>query len=168
MANQPIQSQPSGVAMMSVSPPGGNRNALDLPFDEDGRRQWSMRVMDISPHCGEWCCSCWCPCFKHASEISRLRYLETHGQPHPQRGDSVNFDCLVYAMFCFLGLQVIPDIALRKEIRERYQIAGSFTKDACLSCFCSPNMLTQASQEMRLEEQSIDEEQSIEVKVTQA
>ncbi|KAF8306357.1 hypothetical protein DL93DRAFT_2065458 [Clavulina sp. PMI_390] len=151
-----MQIQPYGTPMMSVRPPGGNRNALDLPFDKDGRRQWSIGLKGAHGHCGECCYSCLCPCMEYAKIHSRLRHLEAYGTPHPQGGEAVTLDCCIYALFCHFGLQVIPNIGLRRDARERYRISGSFLKDVFFSCFCSANVLTQTSHEMRLEEWSID------------
>jgi len=44
-SQQPQTSQPQPVASMSI-PPGGNRNVRDLPYDEEGKREWSHDLFD--------------------------------------------------------------------------------------------------------------------------
>ncbi|KAF8306358.1 hypothetical protein DL93DRAFT_2088690 [Clavulina sp. PMI_390] len=141
--------------MMSIETAGGSKNALNLPFDAYGQREWSLGLMGACSHTKECCYSCWCPSCQYANVHSRLDYIDKHGRPHPEGGDTCNTHCLTFHLLLHCGLQCIPGGRVRRHARERYRIGGSTWKDWCSMLCCMPNALTQLSNEIRLEESAI-------------
>lgn len=82
MAPTPMMSMGGGA--------GGNRNALNKPFNATGKRDWSFGFFDCFSACGTcmfgWCC----PCLQFGKNVSRLEHLTKHGQVHPSDGDMVS------------------------------------------------------------------------------
>ncbi|KAF8325763.1 PLAC8 family-domain-containing protein [Cantharellus anzutake] len=151
MSEKPIVQQPGAMPQML---PGGNRNALNKPFDQQGEREWSHGTFDCFSECGlclfSWCCSC----FSYGKNKSRLQYLQINGQPHPQGGEMVNSDCVVFAALLYCGCPCLVSMGTRKEIRTRYKIQGGGGSDFLCSWCCAPCSLVQESRELTLEENS--------------
>jgi len=148
--------QPGAIPSMSVSGPGGNRNALSKPLDSQGQREWSYDVFDCFSDVGTFCLGWWCPCIVFSQNKSRLEHLNRNGTPHPQGGEAMGGDCLTYgglAVCCGLGW--ILQIGTRSATRNRYQIHGDGVSDILCSWCCIPCALTQESREIGLEEQSL-------------
>ncbi|KIJ90698.1 hypothetical protein K443DRAFT_116247, partial [Laccaria amethystina LaAM-08-1] len=62
-------------------PGGGNRNALNLPVEAEGKRNWSHGL-----------CDCLGDMNTCALSRRRLDYLKAHGTPDPQRGNRCSSD----------------------------------------------------------------------------
>lgn len=101
---------------------GGNRNALNKPFDSKGEREWSHGFCDCFGDFGtckfychsaliqQWwtthfpgCISWFFPCIIYSQNKTRLEALERTGQPHPSGGDSIGGDCCIHAGLTFCG-----------------------------------------------------------------
>jgi len=161
-----ISQQPTSAPQMFVSPDGraaqqgtligGNRNALNKPYNHpNGRRGWSFGLFDCFSSCETCCYACFCPCFAYGQNMSRLHNLKVQGVPHSKEGELFTAECLTYL--------AIPDDTIRgfyacigrKKIRERYNIEGDCWKDCLCHSFCAPCAITQESREIRLEEESL-------------
>jgi len=151
MAEKVIVQQPGGMPQMNA---GGNRNALNKPYNAQGQREWSHSTFSCCEEAGtclfSWCCSC----FAYGKNTSRLKHLQANGHPHPQGGEMVNSDCCVYLALLYCGIPCLVSMGIRKEIRGRYNIEGSGGSDFLCSWCCVPCQLTQESRELSLEERS--------------
>ncbi|PPQ85919.1 hypothetical protein CVT25_014796 [Psilocybe cyanescens] len=140
---------------------GGNRNALNLPVDNEGKRDWSFGLLDCFGDMNKCCLACWCPCLAHGQNRRRLQYLNVNGVPDPDRrriiaeGDSILYACIEVA--CDMGW--ILQIETRRNIRNRYNIRGSGTSDCCAPFCCQSCDLIQGSRELELEEESFGNQQ---------
>ncbi|KIM42593.1 hypothetical protein M413DRAFT_444299 [Hebeloma cylindrosporum] len=151
--------QPQAVAPMAIAG-GGNRNVKQLPYNNDGKRDWSFGLLDCLGDCNKCCLACCCPCLAHAQNRRRLDYLNTNGVPDPDRHRVTGQDSLLYALVevaCDMGW--ILQIGTRKNIRERYNIQGSSTSDCCAAFCCQSCDLVQGSRELQLEEDSFGQGQ---------
>ena len=102
-----IVQQPPLVPQMAVSrggaSTGGNRNALDKPYDSNGQRDWSFGLFDCFGSC-QTCLYAWCcPCFTYGQNMSRMHNLKTYGTPHPKGGELFTAECLTYLAFLHFG-----------------------------------------------------------------
>ncbi|KAJ6615177.1 hypothetical protein B0H10DRAFT_2220671 [Mycena sp. CBHHK59/15] len=130
-AQQPMPTQGMQVAA------GGNRNAMNKPYDSDGKREWSNGLCGCFEACGTFCYAWWCPCIVHGKNKQRLRHLAEQGSPHPEGGSCCNGSCWGHCcLTSFTGLGFILQAINRGETRSR------------------PCDLTQVSREIELEEQS--------------
>ena len=98
--SQAIVQQPGAVPQMNA---GGNRNVLNKPYDPQGHRDWSYGTFTCFDEPGtclfSWCCSC----FSYGKNMSRLKYLQANGHPHPKGGEMVNSDCVTYGALLYCG-----------------------------------------------------------------
>lgn len=99
----PMQQQPQATQPMALTPGGGNRNALNKPYDQSGQRDWSHGLCDC---CGDaatcvfaWCC----PCMVYSQNKSRLQHLAQQGTPHPKGGEMFGGDCAIHALLLYFG-----------------------------------------------------------------
>ncbi|EDR01540.1 uncharacterized protein LACBIDRAFT_310869 [Laccaria bicolor S238N-H82] len=125
---------------MSVSG-GGNRNALNLPLDAEGKRDWSYGL---------------CECFGDM-DTCRLDYLEAHGTPDPQRGNRCTSDGFFYTCIdftCNMGWVFQIATRARMPVRQCYSIRGSSSEDFWTAFFCHSCDLVQGSRELQVEEDS--------------
>ncbi|PFH47899.1 hypothetical protein AMATHDRAFT_66586 [Amanita thiersii Skay4041] len=157
------QPQPQMVQMQQPQPtmgmtvgPGGNRNAKNVPFNPNGKRDWSNGICDCFDDCGTCLMAWFCPCMVYAQVKQRLEYLNQRGIPDPERGGSgCNGDCMVHGLLsACLGIGWVLQISNRGSVRHRYSIEGGGCGDCCTVCWCSPCQLTQESREIELEERS--------------
>ncbi|KAF8327993.1 PLAC8 family-domain-containing protein [Amanita rubescens] len=152
-----VQQQPLPIIGMSISAPGGNRNARNLPRDASGRRGWSFGLCECFDSCGAcvlgWCC----PCLLYAQLKQRVDYLNMYARPDPSQGGSgIDLNCMIWCGLhlttgCGYALQAIT----RGQIRNRYMIEGNGVADFCTACFCTPCQLTQEHRELELEEKAL-------------
>ncbi|KAF8526559.1 PLAC8 family-domain-containing protein [Hysterangium stoloniferum] len=135
---------------------GGNRNALNKPFNGSGEREWSYSLFDCFGDASTFLIS-WCfPCVVYSQNKSRYEHLEQKGFPHPSSGDSISGDCFLYACLtgcCCLGS--LLQMSTRGNIRRRYRIEGGSCEDCLAALCCIPCELTEGSRELELEEQSM-------------
>jgi len=144
--------QPQPTPAMTVT---GHRNPMNVPIEQDGRRDWSNGLCDYFGVCGTCCLSCWCPCITYSRNKHRYDHLNTQGSPDPERGGGYcNPDCAIHGMLTFVGYSFVMQFMLRGNIRERYKIKGSPWRDCCAAMWCTPCELTQESRELELEEAS--------------
>ncbi|KIM42594.1 hypothetical protein M413DRAFT_444301 [Hebeloma cylindrosporum] len=141
---------------MSI-PRDGNRNVRGLPYDEEGKREWSHDLFDclgdIDTCLLAWCC----PCLAHGRNRRRLNHLNMHGVPDPDRRRVTAGDSIVYAALeaaCNMGW--LLQIATRRDIRQRYGIRGTESSDFCTPFCCQACDLVQGSRELQLEEEVFD------------
>ncbi|KAJ3503283.1 hypothetical protein NLJ89_g8501 [Agrocybe chaxingu] len=153
---QATSSQPQATTPMSI-PNGGDRNVRKLPLDEEGKRDWSFDILDCLGDVDTYCLACWCPCLAHAHNRRRLLYLNAHGVPHPNREQVVEGDSVIYAAFeAFFGAGWLLQVFTRGGIRERYSIRGNGAHDFVAAFCCQTCDLVQGSRELRLEEESFE------------
>ncbi|KAF8331619.1 PLAC8 family-domain-containing protein, partial [Cantharellus anzutake] len=150
---QYIAQQPRAAPQM-VYGAGGNRNALDKPFDAAGQRKWSFGPCDCTEVCGTWVLSYFCPCLSYGRNMSRLKHMQTHGRPHPAGGEMFNEDCLLYELLGYAHLDCLAGMNGRASIRRRYSIQGGEWEDCMCHTLCRSCSLTQESRELGLEEES--------------
>ncbi|KZT22704.1 PLAC8-domain-containing protein [Neolentinus lepideus HHB14362 ss-1] len=146
--------QPMATQGMSFSP-GGNRNAKSLPYDSNGEREWSNGICGCFDSFGTACLAIWCPCIAYSRNKSRVEYLEKKGVAHPDGGDSCTGDCCCYTTLGLFGFGWILQMGTRAAVRTRYRIKGGGFGDCCTAWCCTCCELTQESQELELEEQSL-------------
>ncbi|KDR71148.1 hypothetical protein GALMADRAFT_159641 [Galerina marginata CBS 339.88] len=152
----PQNTQPEAMPPMVV-PGAGNRNVHNLPYDNDGKRDWSFGILSCLGDVDTCCLACWCPCLAHGKNRRRLEYLNVNGVPDPDRnrvvagGDSLLYACLEVA--CDVGW--ILQISTRENIRQRYNIRGNGATDCCAAFCCQMCDLVQGSRELQLEEESL-------------
>ena len=101
-----VSQQPVGAPQMVIyqGGSGGNRNALNKPFNPQGRREWSFGLCGCFDECGTCLFSWCCPCFSFGKNMSRFQYLESQGRAHPSGGDMCNSDCCVYLALMYCGM----------------------------------------------------------------
>ncbi|TFK17997.1 PLAC8-domain-containing protein [Coprinopsis marcescibilis] len=146
-------SQPQGTVPMTVA--GGNRNALNLPLDAEGKRDWSYSILGCFGDMKTCCLATWCPCLAYSRNKRRFEHLETHGIPDPERDAVCGGDGWVYSLVefaCDLGW--VLQMQTRKEMRRRYNLKGSAWSDCFTSLVCEQCDLVQVSRELELEENS--------------
>jgi len=154
---QQVSQQPTGVPQMVIiqGGAGGNRNALNRPFNSIGKREWTFGLCQCCDTCGTclfaWCC----PCFSFGQNMSRFKFLQTQGRPHPTGGEMFNSDCCVYCALLYVGCPCFVGMGGRTDIRTRYQIDGGGCTDCLCHAYCVPCALTQESREIELEERSL-------------
>ncbi|KAG9003533.1 hypothetical protein FRB94_003053 [Tulasnella sp. JGI-2019a] len=143
--------QPGAKTMMS--PGGGNRNALNKPFNTSGDREWSYGLCDCCSDFGTWCLSCWCPCMQYSKNKTRLEFLDRNGRPEPNGGEACGSGCWTYGcLAAWCGLGWIMQIGTRHDVRQRYRVEGGTCGDVFFSACCHSCALTQESREIKLEE----------------
>ncbi|KAF8891469.1 PLAC8 family-domain-containing protein [Gymnopilus junonius] len=134
------------------------KNPKGLPFDSEGRREWSS---DLCAFCddnlGTCCNALWCPCMVYAGNKARVEYLDEKDGvlPDEERG-TCSGDCWIHGLLtvftgCVGGW--VLQIPTRTSIRHRYAIAGDGLDDCCaVMCCCAPCALAQERREIELEE----------------
>jgi len=134
---------------------GGNRNAKNLPVEQDGRA-WSNGLCDCCGDAGTCVVSCFCPCIVYSKVKQRYEHLERNGSPDPEHGGGVcSADCMLFCCLNgVLGIGFVLQMFQRGNTRTRYNIKGGALGDCCTALFCMPCDLTQESREIELEEQS--------------
>jgi len=148
------QQQPMAQPGMMMQP-GGVRNALNKPYNKDGKRDWSHGLMDCFAECGTCCEAWWCPCITYGRNKTRLNALE-QGHAHPQGGESCGTDCMVFALVqCFTGLGCIMQIMNHGAVRDRYAIDGNGCSDCMAVWCCHACTMTQDSREIEEEEKAL-------------
>ncbi|KAL7410793.1 PLAC8 family-domain-containing protein [Mrakia frigida] len=149
----PYQSfQPPFKAPMNTQ--GDPRNAMGLPHDVDGRRDWSHSIFSCFDRPETCCLSCWCPCVMYSRNKSRLHHLSEFNVKHPQGGDSVSSDCFLHCCLnTVVGLGWLLQIGTRGATRDRYKIQGGACEDCVSIWACNPCTITQETREIELEEQ---------------
>lgn len=112
-----------------MSATGGNRNSKNLPSDADGR-EWSTDLFG----CGDDIITCtftsltvrffllkdklivvqswFCPCITYGQNQQRLRHLQEHGTPDPQRDILFNDDVLIGAGARCCALNWVLEVCL--------------------------------------------------------
>jgi hypothetical protein len=116
-----------GTIAMSVD---GNKNALNRPIGEDGKREWSYDIVDPSgwgcrtcirstrtvfsyadhllffPPLSSFLAGCfvtWCPCMIYSRNMQHLRSLQIEGTPLPPGNErTIDANCCIYS-----GLRVV-------------------------------------------------------------
>ncbi|KAF8635773.1 hypothetical protein AX17_003860 [Amanita inopinata Kibby_2008] len=153
---QPQMVQPQPTMGMTVAP-GGNKNSKNLPYNAEGKREWSHGLCDCFDDCGTCMLSWCCPCMVYSKVKRRAEYLNTHGKPDPEQGGSgCDGDCMLHCCLTgIFGAGWVLQIFNRGVVRNRYNIAGEGFGDCCTACFCTPCELTQESREIELEERSL-------------
>ncbi|KAF8993641.1 PLAC8 family-domain-containing protein [Cyathus striatus] len=147
-----IDKQPGATAGMSAS--SGNRNVKNLPVEGNGR-EWSNGLFSCCDDSGTCMMACFCPCVVHSQVKHRYEHLESKGYPDPEHGGGFcGGDCMAHACLTYCGIGFFLQAFTRGNIRKRYNIKGGFLGDCCSSLWCTPCELTQAAQELELEEQS--------------
>ncbi|KAJ7587033.1 PLAC8 family-domain-containing protein [Mycena floridula] len=137
---------------------GGNRNPKNLPFGEDGTREWSSGLFDCFDDAGT-CFTAWCcPCIVYGQNKQRLDHLAMKGYPDPEHGGCCTGDCMIHALASCCGFGCILACANRGSIRARYRIQGGSFGDFFSAWCCAPCELTQESQELLLEERSFGQQ----------
>ncbi|KAF9041543.1 PLAC8 family-domain-containing protein [Panaeolus papilionaceus] len=140
--------------MVVVPGGGGNRNAMNIPVDDDGRK-WSHGLCGCCGSCGTCVISCCFPCVTYGQNRHRFEHLSLHGAPNPNHhGKIFSGSCFQHGLLTMCGLGFLMQMGTRGAIRSRYNIKGGSCGDCCTSCFCGPCALTQESRELDLEEQS--------------
>ncbi|KAG8755061.1 hypothetical protein FRC14_004390 [Serendipita sp. 396] len=148
--------QPTATPGMHVGGGGGNRNVKNMPYDSNGKRDWSNGTFSCFGDCMTCCVATWCPCITYGQNKTRFEHLEQQGYPHPSGGESCGSDCLLHCLLTScLGAGWVLQIGSREKIRDRYKIEGGLMGDCCLSFCCNPCTLTQESRELEQEEMSM-------------
>lgn len=138
---QPVATEPMSA---TTQPPAGPE------------RDFKHGLFSCTDDCGTCCMACWCPCITYSKNITRYRYLQQHGQPHPQGGESCGQDGLFHcALTACFGAGWVLQIILRGDVRKRYGIAGSLPGDFFATCCCSPCEQTQESLELEENEKAL-------------
>ncbi|KXN84006.1 Cell number regulator 11 [Leucoagaricus sp. SymC.cos] len=146
--------QPQATPGMTIGG-GGNRNAMDLPMDADGR-DWSNGLCDCCNEPGTCMLAWYCPCIVYAKNKHRYEHLNLNGTPDPEKGgDCCSGDCMLHAVITFCGAGWILQFMQRGNVRSRYNIKGGGCGDCCAAFWCSPCESTQEYQELKLEERSL-------------
>jgi len=150
---EPVSTQPKGTIAMSVD---GNKNALNRPIGEDGKREWSYDIVDPSGWgCRTCCFVTWCPCMIYSRNRQHLRSLQIEGTPLPAGNErTIDANCCIYSGLRVVSLHWTLQIGTRREIRDRYGIRGNACDDCITSYFCLPRALVQERREIELEESS--------------
>ncbi|KAJ7608764.1 PLAC8-domain-containing protein, partial [Roridomyces roridus] len=139
--------QPTPTAGMRIS--GGNRNALDKPFDNNDQRAWSHDLCSCFGDCGSFCYALWCPSVVHGKNRQRLRHLMDEGTPAQE--DEIkgcSGACWSHWALNLVGMGCIL------AARARYGIRGSALGDCTAALCCHSLDLNQVSREIELEERS--------------
>ncbi|PPQ66821.1 hypothetical protein CVT24_008680 [Panaeolus cyanescens] len=134
----------------------GHRNVRNLPYDEHGKRDWSVSLFGCFADMGTCCLATWCPCLAHAKNRRRLDHLNRHNAPDPRRNRILPSEEGMMYLFlevaCDMGW--ILQIATRRNIRERYSIDGSNFSDFMVPFCCPQCDIVQSSRELALEEEA--------------
>ncbi|KAF8960431.1 PLAC8 family-domain-containing protein [Flammula alnicola] len=140
---------------MIVAPGGGgNRNAMNMPVDHDGR-EWSHGICSCMSDCGICCKATFLPCIVYGKNKHRYEHLNSTGTPDPAHGGGCcSGSCLSYGIFSICGLGFLFQMTNRGHVRRRYNIKGGGCNDCCTSFWCAPCELVQESRELELEENS--------------
>ncbi|KAF9037082.1 PLAC8 family-domain-containing protein [Panaeolus papilionaceus] len=157
LPQQPVAEQPAPTTEMSIPDVRrGHRNVLNLPYDADGKRDWGVSLFGCLSDISTTCLACWCPCLAHAKNRRRLDYLNRHGAPDPQRHRILGSEEGVAYLFldCMCNMGFILQVATRRNIRERYNIAGSNFSDFMVPFCCQQCDIVQGSRELELEEEA--------------
>ncbi|KZV89636.1 PLAC8-domain-containing protein [Exidia glandulosa HHB12029] len=142
--------------MQMQATPGMNRNPKNLPYNSDGKREWSEGLCDCCGSCGVCCVATFFPCITYAKNKSRREYLGAHNKPHPSGGDCCGCDCFLYAcLTSFTCLGWCLSISERTATRSRYSIKGNWCSSCMAVWCCLPCAMTQESREIELEERSL-------------
>jgi len=153
---QPVITQPMGTIPMSA---GGNKNALNRPIAQDGKREWSYGLFDCFSACGLCCFAYWCPCMVYSRNKQHLRNLQSQGAPLPPGSEAaMDSSCCIYCGLSVCGgCGWVLQIPTREEIRERYSVRGGGCTDCLASWCCHSCSLTQERREIELEECSFQQ-----------
>ncbi|KZV89653.1 hypothetical protein EXIGLDRAFT_721146 [Exidia glandulosa HHB12029] len=157
MSQHQMQMQHSQMQMQPT--PGMNRNAKNLPYNSDGKREWSEGICDYCGSCGVCCVATLFPCITYARNRSRREYLSNHNRPHPSGGDWCDCNCMLFCCLgwftncCFPSCMAMSD---RNSTRARYSIKGNCCSTCLVVWCCLPCAMTQESQELELEERAIE------------
>jgi Cys-rich protein (TIGR01571 family) len=152
-----LQLQPTATYGMIVAPGGGgNRNAKNMPVDEQGR-EWSNGLCGCMGDCGTCCKASFCPCIVYGQNRHRYENLRTHGVPHPNKGGCVSGSCFGHCLVSICGLGFLLQMCTRGDMRKRYNIKGGGCGDCCAALWCTPCELTQEARELQLEEDSFEQ-----------
>ncbi|KAK0669200.1 PLAC8 family-domain-containing protein, partial [Cercophora samala] len=101
--------------------------------------QWETPLIQCFP-CGPFWKAIFCPCIFYGQTAQRLRDPNLPAEKH-------NADCTDFAMNnLLLSIDIMTH---RAEIRKRYNIPGSQTKDCLVSCFCCSCAVVQQDEEVR-------------------
>lgn len=105
-------------------------------------------------------CDCWsnipvclCATFFHSCLFGRTTAMlrqKSYGDPEE---DCINGACCIY--FCFAPLGVLWQAARRTQIRKKYNLEGSKSKDWAVTLLCTPCALAQDDIEVRLREREL-------------
>lgn len=101
------------------------KNAMNMPKDEAGQRDWSnglftcledvftckhslhfrsrLRLLSSIGYRHAVGLSWFCPCVVYSQTKTRVEYLEANGRPHPEGGELVGPDCALYGCLTVCG-----------------------------------------------------------------
>ncbi|KAF8198523.1 PLAC8 family-domain-containing protein [Pholiota molesta] len=139
--------------MVVVPGGGGNRNAMNMPVDADGR-DWSHDKCGCMSDCSTCILATCVPCVIYGQNKHRYQHLHTKGTPHPDHGGCCSGACFGHGITSICGLSFLFQMSTRGRIRNRYNIKGGGCNDCCVSLWCQPCALVQESREIALEEGS--------------
>ncbi|KAJ6506062.1 PLAC8 family-domain-containing protein [Mycena vulgaris] len=143
------------MATMGMQAAGGNLNAKGMPFDGNGKREWSHGLFGCFESAGTCCFALFCPCVVYGQNTQRLRHLAEQGSPDPDGGSFSSGACWGHCLLnTFLGAGCVLQCMNRGEARTRYSVDGGGAGDFCASVCCGPCDLTQVAREIELEEHS--------------
>ncbi|GAA97604.1 hypothetical protein E5Q_04282 [Mixia osmundae IAM 14324] len=129
-------------------------NILGRPRDADGKREWSYGLCS-----GKTCSGClfpyFCSCISYGHNAQRYEALRNTGRPKTNP-EIFSSPCMLWLLVsCIIPPSCIFLPGQREQIASRYGIRTNGCSECCLSIFCAPCMLSQASRELELEEQAI-------------
>ncbi|KAK0716670.1 hypothetical protein B0T21DRAFT_258345, partial [Apiosordaria backusii] len=97
--------------------------------------------------CGPFWKAIACPCMIYGDTAQRLRDPNLPAEKN-------NTDCTEFAMnHVLFSLCFIDIMKHRADIRKRYNIPGTETKDCLVSCFCCSCALLQQDNELRMRQE---------------
>ncbi|PPQ68738.1 hypothetical protein CVT24_007565 [Panaeolus cyanescens] len=122
------QQQPVASGGMVIAPGGGgDRNAKNLPADDNGRA-WSHGLCGCFESCETCVISLFFPCVTYGKNRQRLEHLTSQGIPDPERGGSgCSGACVQHGLLTLIGLGCLLQTGNRGSLRKRYNIKGGLS-----------------------------------------
>ncbi|GAA97606.1 uncharacterized protein L969DRAFT_48896 [Mixia osmundae IAM 14324] len=146
----PITQQPRPMGSMLAA----NHNVQGLPRDVVGKRAWTFGLCSRRT-LSSCCLPCLCPCIVYGQVQGRYDALKTTNQPS-ESNEAINPPCLLW---CLLSIVIPPNCIFlpnqRAQVASRYDIRIDGVNEIVLSLCCTPCVLSQTDQELRLEETAL-------------
>ncbi|GKZ16792.1 hypothetical protein AbraIFM66951_005625 [Aspergillus brasiliensis] len=105
-------------------------------------QEWSSSFWDCCSPCGTCFLAACCPCCIHGRTSSRL------DDPTLKDDSMMNGGCCLYLLLSYCGLNFIPLMTKRGQIREKFGLEGSGCGDCMRACCCPCCTLMQHEKEL--------------------